>query len=115
MRLIFDQNISHRIIKELPKRFSTSTTVKREGLINANDKEIWEFAKNSNLTIVTQDSAFNDLNAFYGFPPKVIWVRLGNLSTNQIAKIILDQEDEILNFINNNDYGCFEITNENFK
>lgn len=45
MRLIFDQNISHRILKELPLRFSESTTVKHENLINADDREIWEFPK----------------------------------------------------------------------
>ncbi|HET8861584.1 DUF5615 family PIN-like protein [Marivirga sp.] len=115
MRLIFDQNISHRILKELPDRFSDATTIKSEGLINATDKEIWEFAKKSNLTIVTQDSDFNDLNSVYGFPPKIIWLRLGNLLTIQIAKIILTQEEEIINFINNKAYGCFEITHEDFK
>lgn len=115
MRLIFDQNISHRILKELPIRFSYSTSVKSEGLINANDKEIWEFAQKSNLTIVTQDSDFNDLNAVYGYPPKIVWLRLGNLSTAQIASIILSQEQEILDFIKDKAYGCFEITHENFK
>ncbi|MGJ3234524.1 DUF5615 family PIN-like protein [Marivirga sp.] len=115
MRLIFDQNISHRILKELPSRFSASTTIKKESLVNADDKEIWEFAKDFNFTIVTQDSDFNDLNSVYGYPPKIVWLRLGNLTTVQIVKIILTKEEEILNFINNEAYGCFEITYENFK
>lgn len=115
MRLIFDQNISHRILKELPPRFSGSTTIKKENLINANDKEIWGFAKNFNYTIVTQDSDFNDLNSVYGYPPKIVWLRLGNLSTVQIVKILSTKEEQIRNFINNEAYGCFEITYENFK
>ena len=45
MKFLFDQNISHRILKLIPKEYSDSTTVKNEGLINTTDREIWEFAK----------------------------------------------------------------------
>ena len=62
MRLLFDQNISFKIIKVLPEKFVGSSHVKKEGLINATDKQIWDFAKNNEYTIVTQDSDFNDLN-----------------------------------------------------
>ncbi|NJK86452.1 MAG: DUF5615 family PIN-like protein [Bacteroidales bacterium] len=64
MRFLFDQNISHKILKLIPETFSDSTSVKKEGLINAPDMEIWEFAKINNYVIVTQDSDFNDLNFF---------------------------------------------------
>lgn len=45
MRFLFDQNISHRILSGLPYLFDGSTSVKGEGLSNAPDIEIWEFAK----------------------------------------------------------------------
>ncbi|SHE69260.1 hypothetical protein SAMN05444274_102123 [Mariniphaga anaerophila] len=77
MRFLFDQNISHRILKLLPENYSGSTTVKQEGLTNSPDKEIWEFAKTNKFIIVTQDSDFNDINSLYGFPPKIIWIRTG--------------------------------------
>ena len=80
MRFLFDQNISHRILNLIPKKYSGSTTVKNEGLINAPDREIWEFAKLNDYIIVTQDSDFNDFNLLYGFPPKIVWIRTGNLS-----------------------------------
>lgn len=47
MRFLFDQNISHRILKCLPKNYSDSTTVKKEGLINSTDRELWGYAKTS--------------------------------------------------------------------
>jgi predicted nuclease of predicted toxin-antitoxin system len=81
MKFLFDQNISHRILEKLPEQFKESTSVKREGLINASDLTIWEFAKRENFIIVTQDSDFNDLTALNGFPPKIIWIRSGNLMT----------------------------------
>lgn len=109
MRFLFDQNISHRILKLIPDEYSDSTTIKKEGLINAYDLEIWEFAKSNNYTIVTQDSDFNDLNALYGFPPKIIWIRTGNLKTKAIVDVLSDYSDQIAEFLNNTDYGCFEI------
>lgn len=72
MKFLFDQNISHRILKLIPEKYSGSTTVKNEGLTNVPDREIWEFAKLNGYIIVTQDSDFNDLNTLYGFPPKIV-------------------------------------------
>ena len=81
MRFLFDQNISHRILQRLPELFKESASVKGEGLINEPDRVIWEFARSNNFVIVPQDSDFNDLTALHGFPPKIVWIRSGNLKT----------------------------------
>ena len=109
MKLLFDQNISHRILKILSEEFSDSSSVKKENLIDSSDKMIWEFAKLSNYIIVTQDSDFNDLNSLYGFPPKIIWIRTGNLRTEELAFILKSHFSEIQDFENNPNFGCFEI------
>ncbi len=109
MRFLFDQNISHRIIKQLPEQYSDSTSVKQAGLINATDREVWDFAKKHDYVIVTQDSDFNDLNSLYGFPPKIIWIRSGNLKTKEILQILTDQAVDVKNFLSNHIMGCFEI------
>ena len=109
MRLIFDQNISHRILNLLPGQFKESTSVKKENLIDSSDRVIWDFAKINNFTIVTQDSDFNDLNSLYGFPPKIIWIRTGNLRNEDLANLLQIHFHEILDFLNNPNYGCFEI------
>ena len=109
MKLLFDQNISHRILSRLPNEFKDSTSVKAEGLINVSDKRIWDFAKDHNYTIVTQDSDFNDLNSLYGFPPKIIWIRTGNLSTTDISQLIISNKNTIEIFISDNQYGCLEL------
>ena len=84
MKLLFDQNISFRILKYVPSEIMASH-VKNEGLINAQDFEIWKFAKSNDYTIVTQDSDFNDLFLINGFPPKIIWFKTGNIKTIDIA------------------------------
>jgi predicted nuclease of predicted toxin-antitoxin system len=109
MKLLFDQNISHKILASLPEQFSGSTTVKKEGLINAFDLHIWDYAKNNNFIIVTQDSDFNDLNTLKGFPPKIIWIRTGNLSTKALLDILIDNYSELVQFESDNEHGCFEI------
>lgn len=109
MKLLFDQNISHRILLLLSENYAYSTSVKKEGLIDANDKEIWEFAKRNHYTIVTQDSDFNDLNTLLGFPPKIIWIRTGNLNTKSLANLLNNYQTEIVDFMDNDDFGCFEI------
>ena len=109
MRLLFDQNVSHRILKLLPEFYVDSSTVKKENLIDSSDRKIWEYAKSFDFTIVTQDSDFNDLIALNGFPPKVIWIRSGNLRTEQIAEILTIYSKEISEFIEDDSHGCFEI------
>jgi predicted nuclease of predicted toxin-antitoxin system len=109
MKLLFDQNISHRILKIMTDQMQGSSHVKMEGLINSSDRQIWDFAKLHNFTIVTQDSDFNDLNTLLGFPPKIIWLRIGNLQTKVILEILIDHIDEIKHFIENIDFGCYEI------
>ena len=109
MRLLFDQNISHRIIKIVSKDFEHSTSVKAESLMNSSDKSIWEFAKRNNYIIVTHDSDFNDLNLLYGFPPKIIWIRNGNVNTEELANILKIHFSEIEEFTNDSNFGCFEI------
>lgn len=109
MRFLFDQNISHRILDKLPDQFEGSTSVKKEGLMNAPDKTIWDFAKRENFVIVTHDSDFNDLTALNGFPPKIIWIRSGNLKTDEIADLITKNQKSIHDFLNNENLGCFEI------
>jgi predicted nuclease of predicted toxin-antitoxin system len=58
---------------------------------------------------VTQDSDFNELNSLYGFPPKIIWIRTGNLKTQSIVDILVNHYLEIEKFVEDKTYGCFEI------
>lgn len=109
MKFLFDQNISHRILRQLPEKFIGSTSVKQEGLINASDRQIFEYAKSNEFIIVTQDADFNELNAFFGFPPKVVWFRMGNLATSEIVEILNESYNELINFAKDEVLGCFEI------
>ena len=70
MKLLFDQNISHKAVKGLKGLFPEARQVRELGLENVSDREIWNFAKNSNYSIVTFDADFYDLVTLFGHPPK---------------------------------------------
>lgn len=109
MPLLFDQNISFRIVKEILPFFPGSKQLREAGLEGKQDREIWKWAKANQFTIVSFDSDFVDLIMLFGFPPKVIWLRLGNSSTDKIAKVILGKRKKIEDFLKNEDEGILKV------
>ena len=75
MRLLFDENLSRKLVKRLSDLFSGSTHVATEGLLHSLDVDLWEHAKTGGFAIVTADADFFELAATFGPPPKVIWLR----------------------------------------
>lgn len=45
MKLLFDQNISNRLIKQISRYYPDPKQVKQVGLEDSTDTEIWEYAK----------------------------------------------------------------------
>lgn len=67
MKLLLDQNISHRLVHNLQDTVPELTHVKFEGLQDAEDHEIWDFAKLNDYAIITFDADFNELQTIKGF------------------------------------------------
>ena len=88
MKLLFDQNISFRIIKLISDKFPEASHISELGLADSTDMAIWEFAKSNNYTIVTFDSDYYDLSIVKGCPPKIIWLRIVNAFTPRLAEVI---------------------------
>ena len=112
MSLLFDQNISFRIVKKIQGEFPDSKQIKELGLENYSDNEIWKFAKDQDYTIVTFDSDFFEISNLKGHPPKIIWLRTGNTTTENIFEILKLKKDIIKDFIENplhSEISCLEI------
>lgn len=109
MNLLFDQNISFRIIKRIEDIFPGSISSRELGYDNPHDFEIWNFAKSNNFSIVTFDSDFIDISNLRGFPPKIIWLRIGNTSTKNIAERIRKEQSNIVDFLNSSENAFLEI------
>lgn len=93
MKLLFDQNISFRIIKKLQDYFSGCLYVSDCKLSDCEDTEIQEYAKENDYAIVTFGSDFYDISIINGHPPKIIWIRTGNLTTRQIVQLMIENQE----------------------
>lgn len=113
MRLLFDQNISFRVANKLKEDFPGCGQVRELKLEDKSDREIWDFAKKEQYTIVTFDADFYDLVTLYGHPPKVIWLRIGNTSSDSLIKVFHNFSEVIKAFLIDSNYadiGCLEIS-----
>ncbi|RZJ71905.1 DUF5615 family PIN-like protein [Flavobacterium sp.] len=111
MKLLFDQNISFRIVRLLKDHFSDCKHVSDVKLQNSKDFEIWQFAEKENFTIVTFDPDFYDLSMVRGFPPKIIWLRMGNILTAELADLMIKNKLAIEDFLalSESEIACLEI------
>jgi len=57
-----------------------------------------ESAKQQGLMIVSKDSDFHQRSFVFGFPPKVIWIQLGNCTTTEVEQVIRKDFDAIKAF-----------------
>jgi len=110
MKLLFDQNLSHRLCDELSDLFPGAAHVRLLGLAEAVDHMIWEFARANDFTIVSMDSDFADMAVFYGPPPKVVWLRSGNQPTSVIASRLRKHAKDIFDFSIDDASACLEVS-----
>ena len=110
MQLLFDQNLSFKLVDLLRHEFPDSSHVRLLDMDKSSDSEIFDYAKDNNYTIVTQDSDFHEKVIFYGFPPQVIWIKTGNASTNHIYFLIKKNMESIENFISKQKIACLTLS-----
>jgi predicted nuclease of predicted toxin-antitoxin system len=84
MKLLFDQNLSPKLVNCLADLFPESRHVRAVGLDCASDDQVWEHARLNGFAVVTKDEDFNNLSVMRGSPPKVVWLQLGNCTTAQV-------------------------------
>ena len=108
MRLVADENISWRL-----KKLITTWEILPANEIKSNqrltDAKIWQFAKANDYSILTFDEDFSELQNLLSFPPKIIWLRTGNVTTDEIARILMKHENIINDFIADEELGVLEL------
>lgn len=98
MRLLFDENISHRLVSQLARDYPDSAHVRDIGLRGADDHHIWEHARAHGFIIVSKDTDFRERSYVEGAPPKIIWLDVGNAGTLQIADVLRRERQRIKRF-----------------
>jgi len=95
VKLLFDQNLSPRLVKQLSDLYPDSNHVYLLGIDRVPDVEVWNYARQESFLIVTKDADFSDLCMMLGFPPKVIWIRRGNCRTTDIQTLLREHYMDI--------------------
>jgi predicted nuclease of predicted toxin-antitoxin system len=109
MKLLFDQNLSFKLCQTVADLFPESMHVRALGLSEVGDSAIWDYAKANDFAIVSQDADFAEMAALLGSPPKVIWLRSGNQSTEVISILLRRHAGAIEALLNDAEIACLEI------
>jgi predicted nuclease of predicted toxin-antitoxin system len=108
--LLFDQNLSDRLVSVFSDAFPGSTHTRLVGLSRADDLTVWQFARDRGLAIVTRDGDFHQMSFLYGAPPKVIWLRVGNCTTDAVIKVMRERAVIIADFVTSADESLLTIS-----
>ncbi len=110
MTILLDANLSYRLVKKLANLFPDCLHVTKTGLpIPAEDIDIWRWARLNNRIIITNDDDYYHLANTYGFPPKVVLLRMGNQSSTSVVETRQKHFDDIQKLTDSDEYGLIEL------
>src|SRR3990167_6287721 len=109
MRLLFDNNLSPNLVKKLRRQFPGSAHVFTLNIHTLSDEDLWEYARSNGFVVVTKDVDFIELQFLRGYPPKIVWLTMGNVSTAYIAEILIRHTENMRAFGENLHSGCLVI------
>ena len=98
MKLLFDENVSHRLAHSLSTEFPGSTHVRDVELRGADDRQIWDYARDQGFAIVSKDTDFRERRYVDGAPPKVVWLDVGNAGTEATEGLLRNERERIERF-----------------
>lgn len=98
MKLLFDQNLSYVLVARLADLYPQSAHVRDLGLESADDEAVWNHARQHDFIIVSKDSDFRQRSFLRGAPPKIVWLSIGNCSTNRIEELLRASSTQIFEF-----------------
>ena len=99
IKFLCDAQLPPLLCKKLNENGYEATHVTDIGLLYAKDSEIWRYALNHTMVIMTKDSDFAQRTHLANFSPKVVWVRLPNAKSAVLVKQILPLMPQICDVI----------------
>ena len=82
--------MKYLIDANLPRYFSLWASEAYKHVVDINDRlkdsEIWDYARELGLTIVTKDTDFSDMMLMNEPPPRVIHIKLGNIKMREFHR-----------------------------
>jgi predicted nuclease of predicted toxin-antitoxin system len=109
VRLLFDEQLSEELCTLLEDAFPGSLHVRKLGAGGVGDSTVWRLAQERDALLVTKDEDFHRFSVMYGAPPKVLWVRLGNCTTDDVAGLLRRHRGDIERFVQQTEATFLEL------
>jgi len=109
VRLLFDEQLSEALVRKLGDVFPGALHVRLLNRGGAPDPDVWELAREHRCVLVTKDGDFHRLSLLHGAPPKVVWLRIGNCATADIARLLTVHAEDIQKFEAQSDATVLEL------
>ena len=93
--LLIDENLPVSLARLLPVECSHATDLGTQ----PSDHLLWMHARERDWTVLTRDTDFFDRIMLQGPPPKVIWIRLGNIRKADLESLLMRLWPAILNLL----------------
>lgn len=106
---IIDNNLSYKIKKPLIPYFPGIIHVTDIIGNDSDDIQIWDIAKAKNLHILSKDRDFITIQTKNGFPPKILWMNIGNCKTKLVVSLLMQFKNEIHSFAKSVNIGILRI------
>jgi predicted nuclease of predicted toxin-antitoxin system len=99
MKLLFDQNLSHQLVRVLAAEYPGSAHVRDFALEAAPDPVVWSHVAAHAFILVSKDTDFQQRALLFGHPPKVVWIRIGNCTTTAVATLLRTRTADVQAFV----------------
>lgn len=109
MSLLFDQNLSWRLVNRLATEYPGSEHIVTAGLADSDDRVVWAYAASKGLAVVSKDSDFSEISAVFGSPPKLVWLQVGNGPTQDVEDLLRSKRPEVIAFLADPDAAILEL------
>ena len=109
MKLLFDENLSRKLVVCLAELYPESAHVVQFDLLESPDRTIWEFAKTMDFVIVSTDADFYELATTMGPPPKVVWLRRWTHPTRDAEQVLRRNAIRITEFLADPELGVLVL------
>ena len=108
-RLFFDEPLSEQLCETLADIFPGCLHIRLLGQGGAADATVWDLARQHGCLVVSKDEDFHRLALLLGAPPKFVWIRLGNCTTDDIARLLRRRHDDIIRFDEQDETTVLEL------
>jgi predicted nuclease of predicted toxin-antitoxin system len=98
VRLLFDEQLSEKLVNLIADIFPNALHVRAMGAGGWPDHRVWQLARDHDCVLTTKDEDFHRLSVLQGAPPKVLWIRIGNCSSEDVAALLRKHEADIREF-----------------